>query len=443
MMGGQLKSQVVKTDSGSAPEDSSFHLTTTESARRFGWCLTIVFVVVFGLWSTAFKIDSVVTAPGTVDLARGLTSLEHPRGGTIVTVSGRNGLRVAEGAVLVTFDTGELERELDGLIQRERELTARLRRLTAQADVSREFAARRYDSGPTILRVAMVDEEILKAYRAERDGAIRVRLEQHRQMQASADGLNAQLTALYEELALLEALIAEQDGLRFKGPRTKRRLLEYQRDRAALLGQIGQTEASIEDNFAMQAELEAEGRRIADQEVVRLGAERRQIEVDLDAVRRRITEIRLEIALAIIRAPRAGVLHNFVDVARGSVVGPGEKLGELVPNDGRIGFSVMVPPSAIEQIYVGQRTWIQMTSTGAVLGDDLEGIVASVSPDTTETPNGESFAVFVKLAPGTDLGVGFGVGTPVTAHFELEKRRPINYLFGPALRFFGNALNEE
>jgi HlyD family type I secretion membrane fusion protein len=105
-----------------------------------GYALIIFTFLGLGGWSATAKLDSAVTAPGTVAEGTGRKSVQHLEGGIIQEILIREGEHVTAGQVLFRLDPtqaqsnlGLLQNQLDALLAEEARLIAERDQATAIA----------------------------------------------------------------------------------------------------------------------------------------------------------------------------------------------------------------------------------------------------------------------------------------------------------------------
>lgn len=215
--------------------------------------------------------------------------------------------------------------------------------------------------------------------------------------------LSSQIESETEQLTYLAQEIADIEGLVAKGLATKPRLLAL---------------------YRRQVELE--------------GA-KRQHEAELIAAR--------DIVLrSMVRAPIDGKVVGLQVHTPGGVIGPGEVLMTVVPQDDVLMVEARLDPNDIDVVHQGLDAQVRLTPYSARHVPPVEGHVVWVSADrfTDEATGMSYYLARIRLEAVSDLAedVTLYPGMPVEAMIVTGERTFLDYLLDPVLRSFRRAFRE-
>ena len=149
----------------------------------------------------------------------------------------------------------------------------------------------------------------------------------------------------------------------------------------------------------------------------------------------------------IIRAPMTGRVNRVMVTTVGGTVTAGMPVVEIVPSDDALFLEVMVRPSDIGLVGLGQQARVEITAYNSAVFGTLNGVVTSISPDAVQNDKGESFYT-VEVQTSETLKDNNGrvlrIGPGMTANVSLrgERRSILSYLFTPITRLSENAFRE-
>jgi HlyD family secretion protein len=130
------------------------------------------------------------------------------------------------------------------------------------------------------------------------------------------------------------------------------------------------------------------------------------------------------------------------------VVRPGEVLMSLLPDQDNLVVEARLPPTDIDQVYVGQIATLMFTSFNMRTTPQLNGTVSRVSPDiSVDEATGEAYyltRLSIPLKEQARLSDQQIVpGMPVDAFILTGERTLINYILQPIMDHLQRALREE
>tara|TARA_B110000090_G_C13277447_1_gene406685 strand:- start:45 stop:728 length:684 start_codon:yes stop_codon:yes gene_type:complete len=197
-------------------------------------------ISLLGVWGTQAKIAGAVIAPGLIKVESSRQVVQHADGGIVTTIYVRDGDYVEAGQTLLQLDDTDIRSELMVTEQQLVDTTARIARLKAERNDASDFRV-----GLPEVFLVKVDDIVADQYhlfetrRASFDNEIAQMQEQIIQFREQVKGVNAQIEALHIQVALLNEEITPYKKLVELGIATRLKLLEPERNRARLQGELG------------------------------------------------------------------------------------------------------------------------------------------------------------------------------------------------------------
>ena len=406
----------------------------------------------FGSWAVFANISGAIITSGRIAIESNRQVVQHPDGGVVSSILVREGDRVEAGQVLVRLDPTLLRSSAEILSGQLFEFEARTARLMAERDEAESvvfpdhiLAAARTD--PQINEIIEGQISLFEARAASRAREAEQLEKRKDQIASQVDGIRSQDDALTRQLRFIREELASQRDLLGRGLTQANRVLELQREEAAMLGQVGDFAATV-------AELEGRATEI-DLEILKLGTSAReeaitelrdlqfrQIELaeQFRSVSERLT--RLDIT-----APVDGIVYDMQVFAERSVVRPADPVLFLVPQDRPLVIQTRVDPIHIDQVFPGQPVTLRLPTFDARTTPELFGTIVRVSPDAfTDRNTGATFYQAEVLPDEGEIdrleGQVLLPGMPVEAYLRTDDRTPLGYLVKPLADYFNRAFRE-
>jgi protease secretion system membrane fusion protein len=417
---------------------------------RGGLLVLVLGLCGFFAWAALAPLDEGVPAAGSVLVSSHRKTVQPLQGGLVARILVREGDQVRTGQPLVELDATRARSDLQiagGQLLVARASEARLlaeQRGDARLRLPPELLARSADA-----RVAQVIELQQQLFRSRRAN-LKAELDA---MQASRDGISAQIAALTESLsarerqkALLEQELVGQRELVSEGFFPRNRLSEQERLYAQLQGQMAEDRGAIARARKQVAEL---AMRIAQ----RQQEYQKDVETQLADVQReanalddRIRALQFEVDNAVIRSPTDGTVVGLSVFTEGGVVQAGERLMDVVPSGEPLRVDAQIPPNLIDRVHVGLPVDLMFTSFNASTTPRVPGVVALVGADTQLDQDKRPFyRAQVEVTPEGMQMLGQNrilPGMQVMVFVRTGERTLLNYLFKPLRDRMRTALTE-
>lgn len=411
---------------------------------------TFVLILGLGGWAASFSIGGAVMAGGQAVVHGKPKLVQSLEGGAVSDIMVRNGDRVAAGDLLIRLDPSVVQTNLDIAGTRlAAALTLRARLQAEQAGLETltfNYPALPFERPNTTAHEAS-QHEIFAARAAVLQGQSDQLAEILLQYDNQTAGTEGQITALKDQLALLDHDIDNMTSLTTKGLARQSALSDLQRARAVLAGQMAGLEAELArlSNARRDSTLDTlQAKRTFLEEVV---TQLREANDQIDELTLDIVTRTAQLAQLDVQAPTAGIVHEMQVNTTGGIVAPGGTIAQIIPLDDGMDFELQVDPRAVDQVYPGQTARLVLSSFDPQLTPKLMAQVVMVSPGTiTDPQTGRSFyRVALSVSP-QELArldnVTLVPGMPVEAYLETGDRSILSYILHPITSHLRHALRE-
>ena len=431
------------------PKDIALH--TGRSAHIGLWALGLGFGG-FLLWAGLAPLDEGVPGQGLVSIDTKSKTVQHLTGGLVKEVLVGEGDHVKEGQLLVRLDGAVARTNFESSRQRYLSLRATEGRLraeqTGQSKISFHPDVILAAQDPQIGLVTLNQEQLFDSRRA----ALRADLQSLEENRQGQEGLIQAYEAMAVNRKSQQALLAEEltntRSLVKEGYAPRNRQLELERQAAESSSSL----AELQGNTirAKRAVAELRQRAISRQQEYRKEVESQLAEVareaESEAERFRATQD--DLARIEIKAPAAGQVVGLAFQTVGGVIGPGQKLMDIVPEDQALLIEARVAPHLIDRVTQGLPVDVRFSSFAHTPQLVVNGKVVSVSGDQLidqHTGLGYYLARVGVTAEGyKKLGKRqLQPGMPVEVIFLTGERSMLTYLLNPLTKRLAASMTEE
>jgi HlyD family secretion protein len=421
-------------------------IATTGAGRSIRVHLLVGLVVVallgggLGGWASTTEISGALIAPGSIVVDSNVKKVQHPTGGVVGELRARDGDMVKAGDIVVRLDDTVTKAGLAIVTKSLNGLLARAARLEAE-----QRGAGNLVFPPALLERA--DDQEANAVMASEAKLFEVRLngrtgqkaqlrERIAQLNQEALGFSAQENAKKGEIELVQRELVGVRELYSKNLVGISRLTILERDAARLAGEQGQFIAAKAQVLGKITEIELQIIQIDKDLVSEASKDLRETNEKIgEFVERKVTA-EDQLRRINIRAPQDGmVLQSSVHTV-GGVISAGDAIMLIVPQGENLSVEAKVNPQDIDQLRIGQSTFLRLSAFNQRTTPELNGIVSRVSPDTTvDQRTGQSYYTIRISMPAEEvkrLGqIKLMPGMPVEAFIQTGDRTMLSYLMKP------------
>jgi HlyD family type I secretion membrane fusion protein len=419
---------------------------------RWGAVVAGGFFVLFLGWAAITRLDAGAYAQGVIAVSGNRQTVQHREGGLVSAIHVTEGQAVTKGQMLVEIAAGDLRAN-------ERAATSEVFTLLAQR--ARLDAERRQAQGfstpPELAKLPPEDialaKEAMTLQRQQFDARRNAIAAQRGVLGQRIGQLTEQITGFQRQLdanAEQQRLIGEElDGMRrlaAQGYAPVNRVRALERNQAALAGEDGSFRAQIARSDEAVGETRMQLLSLDRQMIEEVTGQLRDVEVRLDELQPKLSAMRQQLSRATVRAPESGKVVGLKVFTVGGVVGPGDVLMEIVPQDRALVIQAMVAPNDADDLKLGQETQIRFTSLHERNLPILKGRLTELSADSfvDEKSGQRFFRAEISVPPGELARIrkvrgaqtGLQAGLPVEVLVPLRKRTALDYLMEPLLQTF-------
>ncbi len=422
-------------------------------AGRIGLMALAVGFGGFLLWAVLAPLDEGVAAQGSVSVDTKRKAVQHLSGGIIKEVLVREGQQVKEGDVLARLDAGVATANFEASRQRYFSMRAMEGRLIAEQGGLAKITwhpdlVEGAKADPQIRQQMQLQEQLLATRRASLAAdlsAIQESIRGQEGLVQSYRGMlenrKLQYQLLSEELRNVRPLVA--DGY---APRTRQMELE----RAVAESLASQTDLQGNTVRATQAIAELRQRALARQAEYRKEVESQRADVtrEVQSEAAKFATLKNDLDRVEIRSPATGQVVGLAMQTAGGVIGPGQKLMDIVPSDGVLLLEARVPPHVIDRVRSQMPVDIRFSAFAHSPTLVVDGKVESVSADLIVEPQA-NIAYYLARVAVTPEGLKklgqrqMQPGMPAEVIIRTGERSLLKYLVGPLVKRVAASMKEE
>lgn len=429
-------------------------MKTEWSARRpltLGALALVVLVGGFGGWAVSAQITGAVIASGLIEVDQNRQVVQHLDGGVVTEILVDEGDLVSAGQLLVRLDAQDLQASLAVVEGQLFEILARRARFEAERDAALNLEFDPLLDEGEAETVASLKAGQLNLFNARLDSVAR-RTEQlanrKDQIASQVQGITAQQDALKTQLELIDEELTNQQSLLDRGLAQASTILNLQREKARLQGQVGELAANVGGAGERITEIEIEILSLAttrrEEAITRL----RDLQFNELELRERRTTIVRQLERLDIRAPVGGIVYGLQVFGTRAVIRPADPLLFIVPQDRPLVIATQVAPTDIDVLTIGQEVSVRFSALDQRTTPELYGTVALVSADafTDSATSASYYRAEITLNDGELARLPEGAtlipGMPVEAFIRTADRTPLNYLTRPLMDYIARTFRD-
>jgi len=422
-----------------------------------GGVVAAAFFVGFIGWAALTPLQAAVYAPGIVAVAGNRQSVQHREGGIVSALYVQEGQRVVQGQPLAEVSIGDAratERALAGqyvtlLAQRAR-LEAEQQHLPAMSTPAEFASLSQADSALADEAMRLQQMQFLARKRSLADQKA-VLNQRELQLRQQTGGFQRQIAANDDQQALISE---ELDGVRklnAQGYAPATRIRQLERQAADLRGQLGSLTSQVGRTNEAVGETRMQGLSLDGQFLEGVAEDLRKVQVSLDETEPRLKAARSEVAQATIRSPATGHVVGLTAFTVGGVIGAGQTLAEVVPENRDLVIQAHISPRDADDLQVGQDTEIKFSSLHEKRLPLLHGRVTKLSADSMTNEAGDTFFRAEISVSAENLRIiqavrgarpGLRPGLPVEVIVPLRSRTALTYLLEPITGVFWRSFGQ-
>lgn len=438
---------------GTTPWDSPTPQKLLRGPVFIGSVLIILFFGGLGAWAALAHISSAVVASGVVSPEGSRKTIQHLEGGIIAEILVDDGDTVKAGQPLVVLQETQARAAFEVLEDKRKLLTAVLARLLAE-----QMGKDAIHFPEWLLQAEQDDEELREMLASQRD-LFTTRREVHEgrkaigrkridQLKEEISGLESQIVNQRKQLQLINEEINMKKKLVDKGMIPRPELLELERMGASIQGDISENTASIARARQSIGETELQIVNEDSKHMDDIVNEMSDTRSELASMEERLSAQRDVLDRTVVTAPVAGIIVQKRFHTTGGVVGPGQPILDIVPQDTQILIDARIKPVDIDEVASGQEAQIHFLAFVQRRIPQIKGIVRWVSADSLVDENtGMSYYESRVEVPPKELaklgeGVKITPGMPAEVLIVTGERTFLEYLVEPIFNSLRRSFRE-
>lgn len=432
-------------------DDPSFEIRT-------GLTVAGLFFVGFMGWAAAAPLDAAALMSGTVTANGGPRPVQAREGGVVQAVHVREGQRVRKGQPLVDLASEDIRTEVRALSARVLARRAEIARLEAErsgAETVIPWTGFERLAGEELAeaqRALAIEAAQLRDRRAARAMGLQVLRQRVAQGRAQLAGARVELSALQTQSRAIGSELRGVQSLAAKGYAPRLKVSELERSAAGLEGAVGARQAEVArlTSAVGEAELQIGEYDLRQQRL--LEEELRAAQDDLRVLEPQLARARRALGQAEVSSPANGRVFALKTNTAGGVVGAGELLMRIVPDDQEMVIEGRLSAQDVADVRVGQQTQISFPAFRAANLPAMNGVITHISADSyrDERTGAPFFRVEVRV-PDERLAAlrkirgsaeALMPGLDAEMRVVLAKRTALEYALEPLTRRVSRSLHE-
>ncbi len=402
-------------------------------------------LILFG-WASFARLDAAAYAGGQVTVAAHRQTLQHREGGVVSAVHVHEGQHVRAGDVLVDLVGGDVQAQARSLASQVIALKAQKARLESE-ELGRssivwpsEFQALTGADGADAAKAMQLEQVQFNARLAAIEAQKGVLRQKSSEIGRQIEGYQRQIEANSKEQKLLGDELTGVQSLAARGYAPTTRVRALQRAQAELGGQEGQYTATIAQSREESRTAQLQILQVEREHKEEVAKDLHEADVQLKDLTPKLEAARDQLSRVQLRAPVSGMVLGLSVFGPGSVMAPGQKLLDIVPDNAPLVIDAQVSPNDADDLHVGQSTEIRFPSVHDRRLPIMKGVLTQLSADSfvDEKTGARYFSARVTVPPsqiaalqrlrGTDV---LRPGLPAEVLIPLRRRTVLQYLLEP------------
>lgn len=422
----------------------------TRAPARLGLWVLGLCLGGFLFWAGLAPLAEGVATPAMVTLDTKRKAVQHPQGGIISAVLVKEGQFVNKGAPLLRLDDAALQANFESVRQRYWTSRAMEGRLIAEQTGALKISFHPDLLGkddPLIKQTINDQQQLFQSRRQAKAAEMQAIEESIRGQLASMQGYEGMLKNRNAQQAYLEEDLKGLSDMVEEGYAPRSKLLEMERIANGLMGAIAELQGNILRSRAAIAEMKMR----AIQRTLELRVEvdsqlidvRREVQADAE----KYAAVSEQVGRSVIRAPVEGQVVGLAVQTVGGVIGSGQKLMDIVPENETLLLEARIPPNLIDRVRSGLETDVRFSSFAHSPSLVVQGKVESVSSDLITEPQQLPYylaRISVTAEGMRQLGSRqLQAGMPAEVVIKSGERTVLTYLLHPLLKRMAASMKEE
>jgi HlyD family secretion protein len=424
-----------------------------------GCAIAAAFFVLFLGWAAIARLDQAAYGAGEVAVEGHRQSVQHKEGGIISALYVKEGQMVQQGQVLIEMAGADARAQESALAAQAYGLKAQQARLRAEefgaASITwpAEFASLKGADLEAAQSAMKIQQNQFAARAASLVSQKNVLRQKGAELQEQINGYQRQIEATDKQDKLIAQELTEVQGLAKEGFAPQSRVRALQRSQAEFGGQRGQYSAGIAQAREQTGETQLQALQLDKQRADEVATQLRDVEFQLNDVEPKLRAAQDALAREQVRAPASGAVVGLSVFTVGGVVGPGQKLMDIVPQNLGLVIEVRINPQDADDIRVGQEVEVKFPSLHDRTLPVLKGSLTKLSADSfADEKSGQRYFQAEAVVPEATLErlklaengqFQLKPGLPAQVLIPLRKRTALQYLTQPLTEAIWRSFREK
>lgn len=403
----------------------------------------IVGFIVTVTWAAMAHVHEIAHAPGEIIPLGKAQVVQHLEGGIVKDIPVNDGDYVRKGDTVLSLDGAGVGEDMARAKERLLTLSMQEERLRAFAEKREPAFSPEIMARPYLLRDQETFFDDFESARNAESSVIRNQIEQKRQARRA---ITSEYDAAKADYALSKSLYDRRVDLNRQGYLPDVKLLQTRQDMQRAQGRmntasarISEADSAITEMQSRLSSLESGNKNTVSERLDAILSEKRDVGETLQKLENRVA--RLDV-----KAPVDGRINGLATTTIGAVVGPGQVLMEIVPDDRPLVVDLKVPPRHIGHISIGQEVRVKVSSYDFVRYGAVPARLSFISPTTFASENGERYyqarAELLQKHIGNNPKDTFVPGMTVMADIITGDKSVLAYLLKPVRTAFASSFTE-
>jgi protease secretion system membrane fusion protein len=431
--------------------DQVNEVQTNTHLRKAALALGVGFIC-FLLWATLAPLDEGVPAQGSVVIDNKRKSIQHLQGGIIREVQVGEGAHVEQGQTLVVLEQATAKANMETVRQHYLALRATEGRLMAELNSLPKITFHAdllvNANDPYAQQHLTANERLFEARRAVLQANMGAQKEGQEASRAQIIGLQGVLREKTLQHELMAAQLERLKPLIAEGYAPRIQQIDLERLLAELRGQLEDIKANLQRAISQDKEFAHKIRGLQQDYFKEASQLLAEINRELLADQDKLIASKQDLQRTEILAPAKGQVVGLAPVTPGSIIGPGQKIMDIIPDYAELIIEARVPPQVIDRISPSQLADIRFSAFSHSPLLVIEGKVESVSNDLLTDPELKQsyYLARISLTPQGRETLGkkeLMAGLPAEVMIKTGSRSLLSYLAYPLVRRLHKSLKEE
>ncbi|WP_061934252.1 HlyD family type I secretion periplasmic adaptor subunit [Aureimonas sp. AU22] len=411
-----------------------------------------VFIVGIGTWAAFAPLSGAVLAGGVVKVEDSRKVVKNRDGGIVKTVMVRDGQHVQAGDILLQMDDVQARSAYEVYDNQLMNLLARRARFTAESKgedtitFPPELLERRDD--PAVEQLITDQTTLFETRKMGLETQVDILQQRRQQLETRISGYQIQITSIDRQQELIEEEKKGVASLLAKGLAPKTQVLALERASVDLGGQTGSLKSQIAEARETQGEAEMQINRLRQDRLTEANEGLSTVQSDMANIVPRLQSSKATLALTEVRSPVTGTVIGLTQFTDGGVLGPGERILDIVPENTQLVIEAMIQPQDIAKVEPDMAAMVKLTAYNQSTTPSVNGKILRVSPDRLTTENGTAyFKADVEVQPSALAHLSHDIrlypGMPAEVIIPTGERTAMDYILSPITRSMDRAFREE